>query len=90
MAQQAYQVFTSAYEATQRRPFGVLAESAKGENPYMATSAGGLLQVMLYGFGGLAITDDGLVQNHTTLPPGWKSLTLTGIGPQGRTFTVMP
>jgi len=88
MPQNAFQVFKSGYLPTRRPPFGTLAESAEGQNPYMATSAGGLLQTMLYGFGGLEITDRGLVQRKMKLPRGWKSLTLTGIGPSRRAYHV--
>ena len=43
---------------------------------------------MLFGFGGLEITPSGVVQIKSTLPAQWKSVTLTGIGPQNKTFTV--
>jgi trehalose/maltose hydrolase-like predicted phosphorylase len=84
----ALRIFKSGYEPNQRPPFGVLAETASSENPYFATAAGGLLQALLYGFGGLEITDQGLVQHQVKLPAGWKSLTLTGVGPEHRQYTV--
>jgi hypothetical protein len=40
------------------------------------------------GFGGLEITDTGLTQLKGILPKPWKSLTLTGIGPQRKTYVV--
>jgi len=40
------------------------------------------------GFGGLDITPAGIVQLKTSLPKQWKSLTLTGVGVQKKTFTV--
>jgi hypothetical protein len=40
------------------------------------------------GFGGLDITPTGIVQLKTSLPKQWKSLTLTGVGTQKKTFTV--
>ena len=69
-------------------PFGVLAETAGGTNPYFATGAGGFLQATLMGFGGLDITPQGIVQMKTKLPKGWKSLTMTGIGVEKKTFVV--
>lgn len=84
----ALRLFKSGYELNQRPPFGVLAESASSNNAYFATAAGGLLQALLYGFGGLDITDQGFVQYPTKLPTGWKSLTLTGVGPDKREYTV--
>jgi trehalose/maltose hydrolase-like predicted phosphorylase len=71
-----------------RPPFGVIAETATGNNPYFATGAGGVLQAMLNGFGGLDITDNGIVQLHTRLPTGWHSLKITGIGLNKTTYTV--
>ncbi len=86
--QKALDLFRSGYRLNQRPPFGVIAESANSANPYFATGAGGLIQTVLYGWGGLEITDGGLVQKVTKLPAPWKSLTLTGIGPQHRAYTI--
>ena len=39
------------------------------------TGAGGLLQAVMFGFGGLEITPDGVVQlEEAVLPPGWTRL----------------
>lgn len=86
-SQKALELFKSGYQSNQRAPFGVIAESAESANPYFATGAGGLLQTILYGWGGLDIGQDGLVQKPTKLPTQWKSLTLTGVGPQHREYT---
>ena len=59
-----------------------------GTNPYFATGAGGMLQAVLNGFGGLDITDAGIVQLKTKLPKKWKSLTIKGVGPQLKTVQV--
>jgi trehalose/maltose hydrolase-like predicted phosphorylase len=84
----AYQLFKESYEPNLRPPFGVLAESAFSDNPYFATGAGGLLHVVLFGFGGLHFSPEGIVQKNPILPAGWKSLTLTGVGIEKKTFTV--
>jgi trehalose/maltose hydrolase-like predicted phosphorylase len=84
----AWQAFQEAHIPNKKNPFGVLSESAGGTNPYFATGAGGFLQIMLFGFGGLEITPNGIVQIKSTLPAQWKSVTLTGIGPQHKTFKV--
>ena len=84
----AYRLFKSSYEPNKRLPFGALAESATSNNPYFATGAGGLLQVVMFGFGGLHITSKGIVQKHPVLPKEWKSLTIKGVGPQKKTFVV--
>ena len=81
----AYQIFKIGYTPNMRPPFGVLAETATGNNPYFATGAGGMIQAMLNGFGGLEITSTGVVQYKTKLPAQWHSLTLTGIGAQHKT-----
>jgi trehalose/maltose hydrolase-like predicted phosphorylase len=84
----AYQDFRGGYTPNLRPPFGVMAETASGNNPYFATGAGGMLQAMLNGFGGLEITAAGISQLKTRLPSAWRSLQLTGIGPEKLTFKV--
>ncbi len=84
----AYKWFVKSYKPNQVPPFGVLAETAGGTNPYFATGAGGMLQAVLNGFGGLDITDNGIVRLKTKLPKGWKSLTLKGVGLQKQTIQV--
>ena len=69
-------------------PFGVLSETAGGTNPYFATGAGGMLQAVIFGFGGLEITDTGVIQKEGRLPKAWKSLTITGVGRAAETFKV--
>lgn len=84
----AYDWFVKSYKPNEVPPFGVLAETAGGTNPYFATGAGGMLQAVLNGFGGLEITDNGIVQLKTKLPAKWKSLTIKGIGPEMKTMKV--
>ena len=84
----AWNAFEEAYIPNKKAPFGVLAETAGGTNPYFATGAGGFLQSVLFGFGGLDITPGGIVQLKTSLPKQWKSLTLTGIGNDKKTFSI--
>ncbi len=85
---EAYKWFLKSYKPNQVPPFGVLAETAGGTNPYFATGAGGMLQSVLNGFGGLDITDAGIIRLKTKLPKGWKSLTLKGVGVQKQTIQV--
>ncbi len=86
--EKAFEAFNEAHSPNKKPPFGVLAETAGGTNPYFATGAGGFVQSALFGFGGLDITPSGLVQLKTSLPSHWKSLTLTGIGKEKKTFVV--
>lgn len=85
-AGEAYELFHKGYRPNLLPPFGVIAEVAGGTNPYFATGAGGMLQAVLAGFGGLELTDEGIVQVETPLPRGWRSVTITGVGADGVTF----
>ena len=82
----AYHFFQDAYLPNLLPPLRVIAETKGGTNPYFATGAGGILQSILMGFGGLEITAKGITQIKTALPPNWKSVTLTGIGVDKKTF----
>lgn len=87
-AKKAEEMFRRSYRPNMRPPFGVFAETATSHNPYFATGAGGMLQAVIYGFGGLDITDEGIIQHNTVLPASWKKLTIKGIGAERKTFTV--
>jgi trehalose/maltose hydrolase-like predicted phosphorylase len=87
-ADKAYHWFKDAYIPNLNPPFRVIAETKGGTNPYFSTGAGGILQALLMGFGGLDITPNGLTQIKSVLPKTWKSLTITGVGPKNKTFTV--
>ena len=86
--EKAYHWFKDAYLPNLNPPFRVIAETKGGTNPYFATGAGGILQSVIMGFGGLDITPKGIVQVKSVLPIGWKSLTMTGIGREKKTYTV--
>lgn len=86
--EKAYHWFKDAYLPNLLPPFRVIAETKGGTNPYFATGAGGILQSVIMGFGGLDITANGIQQVRSVLPAHWKSLTITGVGPQKKTFTV--
>ena len=87
-AENAWHWFQDAYLPNLNPPFRVIAETKGGTNPYFATGAGGVLQSVLMGFGGLDITEKGIVQIKSVLPKQWKSLTLKGVGPLQQTFAV--
>jgi len=84
----AYHFFKDAYEPNLNPPFRVIAETKGGTNPYFATGAGGIIQSLLMGFGGLDITPEGIKQVKSKLPSNWKSLTLTGIGIDKKTYVI--
>ncbi len=84
----AFHFFKDAYVPNLNPPLRVIAETKGGTNPYFSTGAGGIIQSVLMGFGGLEITPKGIIQVKSALPPGWKSLTIKGVGVEKKTFTV--
>lgn len=86
--EKAYEHFVKAYLPNSRPPFGVFSESANSNNPYFATGAGAMLQAVLYGFGGIEMTDKGLKYNNGLLPKQWKSLKIIGLGLENKTIII--
>jgi trehalose/maltose hydrolase-like predicted phosphorylase len=84
--EKAYELFIKSYKPNQVPPFGVLAETAGGTNPYFATGAGGFLQAVIFGFGGVQITDGGIVQNKSNLPKNWSGLKIKNAGVNHQDF----
>ncbi|MDA9344148.1 glycoside hydrolase family 65 protein, partial [Algibacter sp.] len=84
----AYRLFKESYVPNQQAPFGALSEVATSNFSYFATGAGGMLQSVLFGFGGLDITDEGIIQKNPILPKEWKSLTITGVGANKKTYRI--
>jgi trehalose/maltose hydrolase-like predicted phosphorylase len=84
----AFHFFQDAYIPNLNPPLRVIAETKGGTNPYFATGAGGIVQSVLMGFGGLEITPQGIIQIKSALPPHWKKLTITGVGPEKKNFIV--
>lgn len=66
----AWELFLKSYRPNALPPFDVLGECAdgKGVSPYFVTGAGGALQTLLFGFGGLEIRDEGMVIGNAQLP----------------------
>lgn len=86
--EKAYHWFKESYVPNLVPPFRVIAETKGGTNPYFATGAGGIVQSLLMGFGGLDITPTGITQVKSKLPTQWKSLTITGVGTEKKTYSV--
>jgi trehalose/maltose hydrolase-like predicted phosphorylase len=84
----AFHFFKDAYIPNLNPPFRIIAETKGGTNPYFATGAGGILQAVIMGFGGLDIRSTGIVQVSSSLPNGWKKLTITGVGPDKKNDSV--
>lgn len=88
-AKMAWQLFGKGYYPNRRPPFGAIAETPQFNNTYFATGAGGLLQAVLFGFAGLHLTDDGIVQEKPCLPAHWKRLVITGVGRDKKVIEVL-
>jgi trehalose/maltose hydrolase-like predicted phosphorylase len=70
-------------------PFNVRTETDTNNSGYFVTSSGGFLQNLLYGFSGLRIEEQGLIEAYApVLPPEWKSMTLKGIAFRGRRYDI--
>ena len=85
--EQAARLFEKALVPYLKGPFQILSLRKNRVSTYFGTSAGGLLQTVILGFGGLHFTAEGLVQKDPLLPAGWESMQLKGIG-GGQDFEV--
>jgi trehalose/maltose hydrolase-like predicted phosphorylase len=79
--QTAYEVFPRSY-ANAKAPFGVWTETVTGGTTNFITGAGGFLQAILFGFGGIRIGDEFLSFNPI-LPPNTKSMKMRKIHYRG-------
>ncbi len=87
-ADKAADVFAYSYKRNEVPPFGVISEAAGGTNPYFSTGAGGMLQAVLSGFGGLDITENGVEQIESSIPASWGKLVIEGVGKDEDRFEV--
>lgn len=70
-------------------PFGVRTETATNNTGYFLTAAGGMLQNIVYGFTGLRLQPEGLVQAYPpVLPSAWRSFTLMRVAMRGRYYDI--
>jgi trehalose/maltose hydrolase-like predicted phosphorylase len=87
--EKAMKYFMQGYQPNLVPPFGVISEMAGGSNPYFATGAGGMLQNIIAGFGGIEITDHGVEKIRVTqLPKGWEKIVIKGLGKENETIVV--
>ena len=83
----AYALYQKGLEGHLHGPFLAFSETAGHGDTCFMTGLGGFLQLFINGFCGLELTDEGIVQLPAALPPHWKSITVTGVGPDRRTYT---
>ena len=101
-ASEAESYFRDSYRPFVRGPFSLFSEKRSLDRAVFTTGAGGVLESVLYGFGGLDFAQkSGMIDAPPALPASWKKLTITGIArnnkrytltvtPQKRTLTLMP
>ncbi len=85
--EKAYELYQKGLEGHLHGPFLAFSETAGHGDTCFMTGLGGFLQLFINGFCGLELTDNGVVQLPAALPPHWKSITVTGVGPERRTYT---
>jgi hypothetical protein len=70
-------------------PFNVRTETTGNNTGYFVTASAAFLQNLIYGFSGLRIRDEGLVEAYApVLPATWTSMTLQNIAFRGARYDV--
>lgn len=88
-AQEAEQAFRDSYRPFIRGPFLLFSEKRSLDRCVFTTGAGGVLQAVIYGFGGLDFSRSaGVIDGKPALPASWKKLTITGIKRGGKRYTL--
>ncbi|MDO8682312.1 MAG: glycosyl hydrolase family 65 protein [Armatimonadota bacterium] len=84
---EAYRLFQKSYRPYLRGPFNMFNEKPSKylDNTCFLTGAGGTLQSVIYGFGGLRTSSEKLSATPI-LPKQWKRLIITGIKWRGKTY----
>jgi protein-glucosylgalactosylhydroxylysine glucosidase len=74
---------------TLKPPFHVRTETAGNNTGYFITGSAGYLQSLLYGFSGLRLREQGLVEAYPpVLPSNWRALTLRNVQFRGKHLDV--
>jgi len=83
----AYELYLKTLEGHLHGGLLAFSETAGQGDTCFMTGWGGVLQAIINGFCGLELTEDGVVQKQSALPDGWKSVTVTGVGPERKSFS---
>ena len=75
-AKNSYKWFKYSFTNNELPPFGVLAETQFGTNPYFLTGAGGIVQSVIFGYAGIDIRDQGVVKVQTVIPDEWERVVI--------------
>jgi trehalose/maltose hydrolase-like predicted phosphorylase len=74
---------------TLKPPFNVRTETARNNTGYFLTGSAGYLQALMYGFAGLRVREQGLVEAYPPmLPKSWNSLTLRNVSFRGQRMDI--
>ncbi len=88
-AKDAETYFHDSYRPFVRGPFLLFSEKRSLDRCEFATGAGGVLQSVIYGFGGVDFDNwAAMTKSPVALPPSWKSLTIRGVRYHGKRYTV--
>ncbi|GAB4453388.1 MAG: hypothetical protein OHK0029_06110 [Armatimonadaceae bacterium] len=84
-AEEAENFFRESYRPFMRGPFLLFSEKRSLDRAVFVTGAGGVLQSILYGFGGLDYDQpDTLIDSPPALPNTWQKLTVRGVYRNGK------
>ncbi len=89
-AAHAAALFASNFSGgTLKPPYNVRTETTDNNTGYFLTGSAGYVQDLVYGFSGLRVRAQGLVEAYPpVLPAGWTSLTLKNVSFRGRRLDV--
>jgi len=90
--EEALERFRESYRPFVRPPYHFFSEKRTRDNVYFATGAGGVVEAVLYGFGGLRLEPDPKHPDRPRLEPHvpkeWKSLGIRGLRWRDRVWDV--
>jgi trehalose/maltose hydrolase-like predicted phosphorylase len=88
-ADEAEEEFRASYRPFVRGPFLLFSEKRSLDRCVFTTGCGGVLQAVLYGFGGLDFTHwDRIEKAPVALPKGWTKLEIQGVSYKGKRYTL--
>lgn len=88
-ADEAEQEFRDSYRPFVRGPFLLFSEKRSLDRCVFTTGCGGVLQSVLYGFGGLDFANwDAMTKAPIALPKGWTKLEIQGVSYKGKRYTL--
>lgn len=88
-ADEAEKDFRDSYRPFVRGPFLLFSEKRTMDRCVFTTGEGGILQSVIYGFGGLEYSrPTALIEGSATLPKTWTKLTIKGIHWKGKRYTL--